>query len=346
MPPTPPARRITLTNAAIAAAGVALFAVLIYRVGPGEIWRGFRQIGWGLAIIVLLGGLRFAARALAWTLCIEPPNRLRFTDAFNAVVCGDTMGNVIPLGPLVSEAAKLACVRGRVAITPALTALAIENILYSLSVATMIAASTVALLLSFDIDEGLREFSEIALVAIAILFGLAVWILWRRPAIVGSLPAVLRPAESSRMHRRLERVRGIEHEVYSFAARRPGALIPAVAAEAAFHALGILEAHITLTMLGVQPTLLQSFIVEGSNRLLAVAFKFVPFQVGVGEVGTGLLTQILGLGTAPGVTLSLARKTRMFIWSFVGGFLLVRQGLTTRRLLDEAQRVPHVTPET
>ncbi len=318
--------------------GIALFAWLVMRVGPSQIWQGFREIGWGMALIVLLGGLRFAARALAWILCIEPPYRLRFRDAFTAVVCGDTMGNVIPLGPFVSEAAKLACVRGRVPIPTALTALAIENILYTLSVAAMIGAATIALLFSFELDASLREFSEVALAGIVVLFAAAAWVLWRRPTLVGLLPASFRPRSSSRMHARLERMHHLEQEIYSFAARRGIGAVPIVAAELAFHALGVLEAYVTLGMiLPVQPGLLAAFIIEGSNRLIAVAFKFVPFQVGVGEVGTGGVTEVLGLGITPGVTLSLARKTRMVVWALVGTVLLVRQGISARRILEQPQ---------
>ena len=83
-------------------------------------------------LIVAFGGLRFLLRAAAWRLCLDPPHRLRLRDAFAAVICGDAIGNLTPLGPLVGEPAKAAFVRGRVALTPALTALAIENLLYTL----------------------------------------------------------------------------------------------------------------------------------------------------------------------------------------------------------------------
>jgi Fe2+ transport system protein FeoA len=59
--------------------------------------------------------------------------------------------------------------------------------------------------------------------------------------------------------------------------------------------------------------------------------------VGVGEVGTGLVTQILGLGAAPGVTLSIVRKARMGIWSLAGTALLIRRGLTARRLMEDPE---------
>jgi hypothetical protein len=298
-----------------------------------------------MVLFVALGGLRLGARAIAWVLAMEPPHRLRLRDAFNAVVCGDTLGNVITLGPIVSEAAKLACVRGRVPLGPALTALAVENVLYTLSVAGMIAAGTVALLYSFHLPDRLLWVSEAALGLLIILFAFVAWLLWRRPKVIATIQARLNIGPLSRTFAPLEKIKRLEHDLYSFAARRRAAVVPIVGAEAAFHALGVLETHVTLWMiLGEPPSVLVSFILEGAVRLIAVVFKVVPFQVGVGEAGAGALTQVLGMGTAPGVTLALARKARMGIWSLVGGILLVRQGLTTRKVLEEADMNPAAQP--
>lgn len=331
MPPTAPARQVTVTGLLTAVGGAALFAWLVWRIGPREIWGGFLQIGWGLGWILLLGGLRFAVRAAAWAICLEPPHRLRFADAFTAVVCGDALGNATPLGPLVSEAAKIACVRGRVPVGPALTALAIENVLYTLSVAAMIAAGAVALISSVELPERLREFSEVAVAGVVAFFLLAAWILWRRPAVIDTLLPAGR-ASTSRLHK----LRAIEQEVFTFAARRRAAMVPLVALELGFHALGVAEKHLTLWLiLPTPPSLLTSFIVETTDRLITVAFKFVPYQVGVGEAGTAVVTQVLGLGAAPGVTLSIVRKARMGIWSIIGTALLVRRGLTARRVLED-----------
>jgi hypothetical protein len=339
--PTPTRRRATATGLLTAAAGSALFAWLVWTVGPGEIWNGFRQIGWGLGWILALGGLRFAARATAWTLCIEPPHTLRFGEAFNAVVCGDALGNATPLGPFVGEPAKIACVRGRVPVPVALTALAIENVIYSLSVAAMIAAGAIALLFvsrdgltgGIDMPQGLRELSEVAVACIVILFVTAGWVVWRQTAVFGTVA----PAERARGSR-IQKIRAVGHEVLTFASRRRGAMVPLVALELGFHALGVAEKHLTLWLiLGGPPPLITSFIVETADRLITIGFKFVPFQVGVGEAGTGLITQVLGLGPAPGVTLSIVRKARMGIWSLIGTVLLIRRGLTSRRVLEDAE---------
>jgi hypothetical protein len=327
---TRPARQITITGALTAIAGTALFVWLVWTVGPREIWTGFQKIGWGLTWIVALGGLRFAARAAAWQLCVESPHALGFATAFVAVVCGDAVGNVTPLGPLASEPTKIACVRGRIPIGPALTALAIENVIYTLSVGAMIAAGAAALLVSVDVPVQLREVSEIAIAAIVVMFVIAAWVLWRRPAVIATLLPVARVQGS-----RLDKLRAVEREVLTFASRRREAIVPLVMLELSFHALGVLEKHLTLwLLLGAPPPLLSSFIVETADRLITVAFKFLPFQVGVGEAGTGLVTQLLGLGApaaaVTGVTVSIVRKARMGIWSLIGTALLVRRGLAPR----------------
>src|SRR5206468_7084075 len=103
------------------------------------------------------------------------------------------------------------------------------------------------------------------------------------------------------------------------ASRRRGAMLPLVVLELSFHALGVIEKHLTLWLiLGTAPLLWTSFIVETADRLITVAFKFVPFQVGVGEAGTAVITQLLGLGAAPGATVSIVRTARMRIWSLSG----------------------------
>ena len=328
-----PARQITTAGVLTALAGTALFVWLVWR-WPDEIWNGVQRIGWGLIWIVALGGLRFAARAAAWVVCVEPPHALSFSAAFAAVVSGDAVGNVTPLGPLASEPTKIAYVRGRIPIGPALTALAIENVIYTLSVAAMIAAGAAALLLSVDLPVQLREAGQIAIAAVVLMFLVAAWVLWRQPAVITTLLPVARIAGS-----RIEKLRAVEREVLTFASRRRQVIAPLVGLELSFHALGVLEKHLTLWLiLGAAPPLLSSFIVETADRLITVAFKFLPFQVGVGEAGTGIVTHLLGLGanaTATGVTVSIVRKARMGIWSLVGTALLVQRGLAPKTVLAD-----------
>jgi hypothetical protein len=327
-------RRATATGTVAALVGLVLFAWFVRRIGPAEIWVNVRQVGWGLPAIVLIAGLRFAVRAAAWTLCVERPHRLPFREAFAAVVCGDAFGNLTPLGPIVGEPAKAAYVRETVPLAPALTALAIENLIYTLSVAATIAAAMTALIFTFDLPDRLLEASEMLVGAILVALAAVLFVLWRRPAVVSRALATLLPAGSA-SHTRVDRVRQIEEQILTFATRRPGMVLPVVGLEMLFHVLGVLEIHITWwLMLGAPPPLLTSFDLEGANRMITVIFKVVPLRLGVDEMGTAAFTQLLGYGAAPGGSLAIVRKARVLFWTIVGTALLVRRGLSPRRILE------------
>lgn len=319
---------VTVSGVLSVVAGLAVFATFVWQIGPGEIWSGIRNVGWMFPVIITLGGLRFLVRAWAWTLCVDHPHHLPLRHAFTAVLAGDAVGNVTPLGPLVGEPAKSALVRHHLPLQPALTALAIENIFYTLSTAAMIAAGTIALLFAFDLNPALRDFSELAVAGIAVLIAAALLILWRQPAIISRWMPAGRSSGGDGQTRG-GRLRQVEEEIYSFARRRRSALLPVILLESSFHALGVLETHLAMLMIlgldGRPPLVMESFILETANRMITVAFKFIPFQLGVGEVGAAGVTQIFGMGPLPGTTLAIVVKARKAVWALVGGALLVRQ---------------------
>src|SRR5262249_37586970 len=322
---------MTRTGVLTAVAGLALLVWVIARVGPAEIAADVRQVGWGVAVVIALGGLRFLLRAVAWRLCLDDPRSLSVGDAFSAVVCGDAIGNLTPLGPLVGEPAKAALVRGRVALAPAVAALAVENVLYTLSTAGMIAAGMIALLLTFELPSDstgavMRDIGEIAIAGTIALFAIALWLLWRQPALVSRALGL-----ATRLGKHTDRIRAIEVEIYSFASRHPGKLLPLAFAEIGFHALGVVEVYVTLWLLsGAPPSLMTSFLFETANRLLTVAFKFVPLRLGLDEAGTAGFPTLIGVASKTGLSLAIVRKVRVLFWTAAGGLLLVRHGVSWR----------------
>jgi Lysylphosphatidylglycerol synthase TM region len=330
--------------------GILLLIWIVWNAGPQQIWSDLRQIGWGLAAIIAIAGLRFAVRAAAWMQCLEAPHALRFSDAFVAVVCGDALGNATPLGPLVSEPAKVAFVRDRVPLGVAFTALAIENLFYTLSVAAVIAAGIIALLLRGGLERELRLAAELGIVVVLTMYAVAAWALLRRPALISRvIGAASRIVPWAHLDTRLEKIRRLEQDIYTFASRRPGSAAILIATELTFHALGVVEVYLTLWMLlDAAPPIVTSFILETANRLVIVLFKFVPMQQpGLNEVGTVLVAQALGLPKQIASTLAIVRRARMVFWQLAGTVLLVRHGVTTRRILHDPelneQRVHQLT---
>jgi glycosyltransferase 2 family protein len=60
-----------VVNIALALIGGVLLFITIRRVGWAEVQTGLAQIGWWFLVVLILGGLRFAARARAWMACVD-----------------------------------------------------------------------------------------------------------------------------------------------------------------------------------------------------------------------------------------------------------------------------------
>ena len=338
----PRRRRLAPAGVLFAAFGLALFAYFVWAAGPSKVWSNISNIGWGFALIVLLGGLRFGVRTLAWTLCFEPPHRLGFFEAFRAYLIGDAAGNVVPVGIVVSEPTKAAMASRRgVPFAATFSAIAVENIFYMLSVALFILTGAAALLAAFPLPKVLRYSSYGIIVGAGLFVAFAAYALkreWR------FLSAALRWTAARglgrrALERRLARVGSFEERISGFYPRN-GLRFPAVfACEAAFHLLGVAEGYLTLWFINsAPPALLSAFLFESVNRVITVVFKPIPLRAGIDEVGTGYLAHVLGIGKDVGGAVAIVRKARTIFWMAVGVVLLLGRGLSLKGVAAEAEQ--------
>ena len=330
-------RRWPTPGAALAAAlGLALFVYAIRHAGVGAVADGIARLGWAFAAVVALGGLRFAARAAAWLRCLERGHRLRLRDVFPAVVAGDALGNLTPLGVIVSEPAKALLLRRRAPLGRTLPALAVENLFYTLSAVLVIAGGLAALPFLLQAPGRLWLAATVVFVALAALLAGAHWVIRSRVPVGSALLAWLhgRGIAPRLAARGAERARALEDRMHALYPRAWSDLLPVALLELAFHACAVVEIFLVLALIAPrQPTLLDAFVLESTNRLIAVVFRFVPLRIGVDEAGTGLLAELLAFGTAAGVTLAIVRKGRMLVWTALGLAALAGRGLPPGQVL-------------
>jgi hypothetical protein len=334
-------KRLTPVGIIFAALGLALFVYFIWKANPAEVWGNIKQLGAGFMLVLLVSGVRPIVRSLAWTRCFEgEQQRLPFLYALRAYLIGDAVGTLLPLGIFVSEPAKAALVRERVPLVAGLSALAIENLFYSLSVSLFIFSGTVALMLSFSLPRALQIASTAALVAVVVIIALACVVIRRQWKFLSGVLEFLYGRGIGRrfLETKRVRVRSLEERVYGFYARNRTRFIPILLLEACFHLSGVVEVYIVLSFISdSRVTLLTAFVLESVNRVINVVFKFVPLRVGVDEAGTGMLTKVLKLGTTVGVTLAIIRKARIICWTALGVALLVGRGLSLREVAEGAE---------
>jgi hypothetical protein len=301
--------RRRLSAVVVALLGLALFVYAVRRTGVDEILGGIGRVGWGLIPILALGGARFLLRSECWRLCLPPEARLTFRQAFVAFVAGDAVGSVTPLGLLASEPTKVLLTRHHLATVASVSSLAFENLVYAASVLAMIATGAVVMLATVSLPSGWTIALAGGLLALVAGSGVALFVL--RNGLGGRRQ--LRPAWR-------EKVTALRQELRSLSRERRAALARAFLLDLVYHALAVLEVFLTLEwLLGARsPTLAQAVVFEALNRVVTVAFKFVPFRVGVDEALTGALAPILTVNVAAGVTLAVVRKVRSLFWAAIG----------------------------
>ncbi|HEY3042247.1 MAG TPA: lysylphosphatidylglycerol synthase transmembrane domain-containing protein [Pyrinomonadaceae bacterium] len=330
-------RKLARFGILFALLGLLLFAYFVRKAGIPEIIVGIKRLGLGFLLVLAISVIRQMVRSFSWTRCFESPYSLRFRDAFAARVMGDALGNIVPLASVaVSEPSKAAFVTNRVPLLASFSALALENIFYSLSVAIFIFSGTVALLLAFPLRPALRYASYGTLVVTLLIVPLGYLIIRKQWKFLSGSLSVLHSRGLGRtwMEKTIPRARTLEDRIYGFYERNRSRLLLILGLEMCFHFAGVLEIYTTLWFISdtVAPTLLTAFILESVNRVINIVFKFIPFRIGVDEAGTGMLAKALGFTQAIGAALAIVRKARDLFWTAIGVALMVRRGLSLKNL--------------
>ena len=185
-PPPSRSARISALGLGAAAIGVAVLVATVRQVGWSEIRAGLQAVGVWFVPVVALGGVRFLARAWAWTTCARHTggDALTVPRAFGAVLAADAVGNLTPLGLLASEPTKVLLLRGVVPTGPALTSVALDNAFYTGSVVLMLAAGAWMLVRQAGLPTPVHLAAQAVLAAVVAGTLTAAWALRRRPAVL------------------------------------------------------------------------------------------------------------------------------------------------------------------
>ncbi len=325
-------KRLKIVAAVFTVFGAALFAYFIYTVGLNDIVAGIFKIGFGgFLLIQFLYFLRIAVRAVAWTLSVPEPHQLDFRHTLPAVVIGEALSTLIPLGILVSGTAKAVAVKKRVPLVVGLSSIATENLFYSFITGLFICLGAFAFLRSFDLAEGWVWSIDTLVAIIFLLIIIGVLMIIQQWHWASNLCNWLYNRNFGRKFLETGRaqVRQFEEFIYGFYRRYPKRFVPIVLLQIAYHLIGIAEVWFILSRISdVLTSVYTSFLLESISRAITIIFKLIPFLVGVDEAGAQFVSETLALGAGVGVTLAIIRKGRILFWTAIGLILIVKRELS------------------
>lgn len=325
--------------------GLGLLIYVINRVGIQPLFDALLRVGFGFFIILGISGLRHFLRTVSMRAAVPKEHRrIPFRSAFAARLGGEAISFLTFTGPLLGEATKVALLRKRVPLTYGVPALVVDNLLYNLSVVFFVLSGACVMLLYYPLPTPV--YAVLVLIAVVAALGIltAAFAAKRRVMLLTwfiDRLAQLRLSPKVILKRR-DQIHHLESKVYDFYRHHPAAFFGMIACNLLAHVSSVIEVYIALHMLGFDPTVSQSYIIESLTKVINFAFAFVPGTIGVYEGGTEVILQKgLGFTPAAGLALALVRKAAIVCWTSVGLLVLTYRTLPNawQRVLDRSPRL-------
>lgn len=301
--------------------GPGLFAYLIFRAGPHALWQQVHAVGWGLAVIVLLGGVPQLIRTWSWRNTFTCNiGELSWSRSLGTQLASDALGQLGFAGKLVGEGVRVSLVDGAVPLASAISSSAIDGALHVLTAALVTISGIGATFLIVPLPASLRTYAELiplVLAAVVVLTGVSVARGWR---LMGHAARTL--ARVPRLHdwvsSKLAVIDEAELNLLNFYREAPGGFARSAMLNALWHVFAVFEVFLILRFMGDHIAAASALALEGLTKVINLVGSLTPGNVGMYEGGNMLIARLFGVTGTAGLTLALCRRARGLFWAVVG----------------------------
>ena len=222
-------------------------------------------------------------------------------------------------------------VRRQIPLVAGVSSVAIENMVYYLSVFLFMLSGLPMLVWLTDVPRALKvaSFATIALMISGIV--IAFFSVRRRGYVMARLLEWFAKRLKKDFALAITHLRSVETNIYDFYERRQGAFYAILALNLLAHLLNVIEVYLILTLIKLDATVAASFAIEAVTKVINFVFFFVPTRAGVYESGNAMVLGALGLSAAAGVALAIIRKIRAFVWAGYGLAVIALMTLKDQR---------------
>src|SRR5271157_1101663 len=167
--------------------GLGLLGYLIFRSGPGAVWKQLQAVGWGFTLVILLGGLAQLAKTYAWRQAFTCDiSGLSWSRSFVAQLISDGIGQFGVAGKVVGEGTRISLLGRAVPVSNALSAGAIDGGLHSFSAVVVTVSGITATLMIGPVSVRWRVYAALLIAALVSVVILAVVALRNHWQLVGN----------------------------------------------------------------------------------------------------------------------------------------------------------------
>jgi hypothetical protein len=294
---------------------------LVFRTGPGIVWKQLQAVGWGLALVIVLGGLSQLVKTCAWRQAFTCDiSGLSWSRSFVVQLVSDGIGQLGIAGKVLGEATRISLLRRAVPLSNALSAGAIDGALHSFTAVLVAVSGITTTLLLAPLPSTWRVYALLlvaVLVSVMILAAMAVISRW--PLIGNATRAIGRlPRLRNWVRGKQPIIDSAEHNLLTFHDEAPDAFWATLMFNLLWHALAVLEVYVILRFMGARIAVGGAFIVEGLTKVINLLGALNPGNFGTYEAGNMVIAKMFGVTGTAGLTLALCRRARIVFWAALG----------------------------
>ena len=306
--------------------GLGLLGYLVFRSGPGAVWKQMQAVGWGLALVIFLGGLSQLAKTCAWRQAFTCDiSRLSWSRSFVAQLISDGIGQFGVAGKVVGEGARISLLGRAVPLSNTLSAGAIDAGLHTFSAVVVTVLGISAILMIGPVSVRWRVYAALLITVLVSVVILAAVALRNRWQLVGHATRAI--GRLPRLHTWVSDKQPIidsaEDNLLSFRDEAPAAFWATLIFNLLWHMLAVLEVYIILRFMGAGFTVGGAFIVESLTKVINLVGALNPGNFGTYEGGSMLIAKMFGVTSTTGLTLALCRRARTVFWAGVGAMCVI-----------------------
>ena len=314
--------------------GIALLVFLIRGTGLSTVVGQVKAVGWGLGLIIALGGISHLTKTFAWRLTFLCGIRnVSFARAFGLRLVAETIGSLGLPGQILGETARVYFLGSALPVANSISSVTLDRGLYISTSALVSVTGILAALSLLSLSGTWRLCAFLFACALAVLLVLTAVTFQRRwPILSGAAKSIGRlPWFKNWLEGKQSVFESAESNLFSFHREAPKAFWASLILNIACHGMAILEVYILLRFMGARTGLLGALVLEAFTKLINVVGALNPGNFGTYEGGNIILTRLLGIAGAAGLTLGLCRRVRSLFWKAMGFLCLIAMWRSTRQ---------------
>ena len=315
--------------------GLLLLVYLVHRAGAANLMHNLIKLGWGLALIIVLGGLSHVVKTWAWQLTLtSDKHRVSFFRMLSLRLASEAVGQLGILGQLFGDGLRVSALSNAMPIASRLASVTLDRAFFIL---TAIVVTTAGIFAALGLLPLAHALSIYATVLACVLVGLVTFtliVIERRWTVFSGATDVL--SRIPYLNRHLERKRSlicsVEDKLFAFYHQTPGLFSASFALNVACHLAAVLEVFFVLWLLGAKSSFVVALAMEALTKVVNTVGLLNPGNVGTYEGGNMLIAKLFGMSGAIGLTLAISRRIRAIFWTAVGVVCLALLSLSRKRI--------------